>query len=296
MILNTRNKIAVALFVAPSIILVVIFVYAFLGWSAWISLTDWDTIGKMGKFNGIQNYIDLFTDDEVFIKALSQTFKLALVFIFITITMGIICAVLLDLGIRGRSLFRAIYLIPLSFSFVASATMWSWMFLPENGSINSLLKLINLGSFTQPWLTSTKQSLLSIVIVYIWQFSGFATLVYYSGIASVSEDIIDAALVDGVSTFQKYTRIILPLQKPATFTVLFLLLMYSLRVFDLVWLMTGGGPAYSSEVLATYMYRVTFNYNKFAYGASISTLMFMLSVFIIVTAVLLGNIRLRKKF
>jgi ABC-type sugar transport system permease subunit len=153
--------------------------------------------------------------------------------------------------------------------------------------------MLNLNFFTQPWITSTRQAIICVAIVYIWQFSGFATLVYYAGISSVDPNIIDAVEVDGATTFQKYTQVVVPLQSPATFTVLLILLMYSLRVFDLVWVLTGGGPAFSSEVLATYMYRVTFNQNLFAYGASISFVMFILSFIIIIIPVLMGTLKIR---
>jgi glucose/mannose transport system permease protein len=289
MILNTRNKLYIALFILPASILVAVFVYGFLSWSIKVSLTDWSTIGQMGKFNGLSNYKELFTNDPVFWRAFLQTLLLALLFILLTIPLGVISAILLDIGVKGQQIFRAAYLIPLSFSFVASAAMWSWMFMPNQGVINTVLRSIGLGALAQPWLTSTKQALLSIVLVYVWQFSGFATLVYYSGIASVPETLLDAAEVDGATQVEKYTRIILPLQKPATLTVLLLLLMYSLRVFDFVWLLTGGGPAYSSEVLANYMYRVTFSYNRFGIGASISTFMFILSIVIIILPVLVSS-------
>jgi len=286
---NTPNII----FIAPAVILVVIFVYIFSGWNVWASLTDWRIIGRMGKFIGVQNYIELFTNDDTFRRCLYNTIKLMAIFIGLTIPLGIICAIFLDLGVKGKGIFRAIYLIPLSFSFVASATMWSWMFMPDKGSINTLLRMLNLNFLTQPWITSTRQSIICVAIVYIWQFSGFATLVYYAGISSIDPNIIDAVGVDGATTFQKYTRVVLPLQRPATFTVLLILLMYSLRVFDLVWVLTGGGPAFSSEVLATYMYRVTFNQNLFAYGASVSFVMFILSFIIIIIPVLIGTLKNR---
>ncbi len=292
---NTESRLSFALFLLPAIVLVGVFVYAFLCWSVGISLTDWNTVGKFGRFIGLRNYGKLFREDPLFLRALTQTLETAVLFIIITIPLGAGCAILLDLGVRMKSLFRTIYLIPLSFSFVASATMWSWMFLPENGAINTLLKMVHLDALRQPWLTSTKESLLSIVLVYVWQFCGFSTLVYYAGISSVSVTQIEASVVDGASTFQKYTRIILPQQLPATLTVLLLLLMYSLRVFDLTWLMTGGGPAHSSEVLATYMYRVTFDYNRFAYGSAISSFMFVVSVVIIVLPVMTNYLMAKRK-
>ncbi|MBN2050040.1 MAG: sugar ABC transporter permease [Spirochaetales bacterium] len=291
MILNRRNKLYIFLFLIPACLLVGIFVYTFLAWSINVSFKDWNTIGKMGNFCGWENYRTLFNEDPVFVRAIKQTLLLAVLFIVLTIPLGVITAILLDLGVKGKRFFRTIYLIPLSFSFVASSIMWSWMYMPNQGVINSVLRAVGLGFLAQPWLTSTKQALFSIVLVYVWQFSGFATLIYYSGIASVPETLLDAAEIDGVTRTQKYRFVILPLQKPATLTVLLLMLMYSLRVFDFVWLLTGGGPAYSSEVLANYMYRVTFNYNRFGLGAAISTFMFFLSVIIIILPVLISSIR-----
>lgn len=281
-IYKLKKVVPVFIFILPAVSLVIIFVYIFSGWSAWASLTNWRGIGHFGEFAGLNNYIKLFTQDPIFKQCLINTIELALVFIGITIPLGLVIAILLDLGIKGKSIFRAVYLLPLSFSFVVSAAIWTWMFAPTNGAINTLLRILNLDVLTQPWITSTKQSLFCIALVYIWQFSGFATLVYYAGISGVSPNLSEAAQIDGASTFQKYWYIIVPLQKPATLTVLTILLMYSLRVFDLVWLMTGGGPGYSSEVLATYMYRVTFNQNLFAYGASIGFFMFVLSILIII--------------
>ena len=289
-----KKNIPNIIFIAPAVILVVIFVYIFSGWNVWTSLTDWRIIGRMGKFIGVQNYIELFTNDDTFRMCFFNTIKLMAIFIGLTIPLGIICAIFLDLGVKGKEIFRTIYLIPLSFSFVASATMWSWMFMPDKGSINALLRMLNLHFLTQPWITSTRQSIICVAIVYIWQFSGFATLIYYAGISSVDPNIIDAVKVDGATTFQKYSRVVIPLQKPATLTVLLILLMYSLRAFDLVWVLTGGGPAFSSEVLATYMYRVTFNQNLFAYGASISFVMFILSFIIIIIPVLIRTLKIRE--
>lgn len=277
-----KRSLQIFVFLLPAILLVAIFVYIFLGGSVWASLTNWKGLGGFGHFVGLKNYIKLFTKDHVFMKSLRNTLVLSAIFIGITVPLGLFNAILLDLGLKGRRTFRMIYLIPLSFSFVVSATMWVWMYAPESGAINSLLRILHLDALTQPWLTSSKQSILSLAIIYIWQFSGFATLVYYAGISRTPQELIEAALVDGVSTFQKYWSIVIPLQKPATITTLVLLLMYSLRVFDLVWLTTGGGPGYSSEILATYMWKVAFNRNQFAYGAAIGIFMFLFSMAIII--------------
>ena len=276
-----KRNLELLFFLLPVIILVAFFVYGFIGWSFYTSLTDWRIIGVKGEFVGFENYKLLFTKDRSFKATLFNTLELSAIFIGVTMPLGLALAILLDLGIYAKKVFRIIFLLPLSFSFVASASMWFWMFSPEIGVINSFLRLLGMGDLAQPWITSSSQSLLCIAIAYVWQFSGFATLVYYSGISSVSEDIREAARIDGASKFQEYWKIVIPMQKPATLTVLIILLMYSLKVFDLVWLMTGGGPGRSSEVLSTLMYKTTFSRNFFGRGASIGIVMFVVSLIII---------------
>ncbi len=277
-----KKSMQITLFLLPAVALTGIFVYYFAGWSAWASMLKWEGLSGFGHFVGLNNYLDLFMKDFVFRKGLFNTLILSGVFIIVTLPLGLLNAILIDLGLKGRRIFRLIFLLPLSFSFVVSATMWVWMFAPKTGTINTILRVIGLGALTQPWLTSSSQSLLGLVIIYVWQFSGFATLVYFAGISGVRRELLEAADVDGASTFQKYSRVIVPLQKVPTFTILFLLLMYALRVFDLVWLTTGGGPGYSSELLATYMWRVAFNRNQFADGAAIGFVMFILSALIVI--------------
>lgn len=263
-------------------ILVGLFVYGFTAWTLQVSFTNWRDVGSAGDFVGLDNYIRLFSTDRVFKASLVNTLKLTLVFIGVTVPLGLFLAVLLDLNLKGRQIFRLIFLLPLSFSFVASASMWTWMFSPQIGSINALLRAIGLGSLAQPWITSDKQALFCIAIAYVWQFSGFSTLVYYAGISGVAPEISEAAKIDGASTFQRYMKVIIPMQRPATLTVLMILLMYSLRVFDLVWLMTGGGPGSSSEILSTFMFRTAFNRNRFGYGASVGIVMFVISILIVI--------------
>lgn len=278
------------LFILPAIVLVGTFVYAFSIWNVFISLTDWRGLVTRIRFVGLENYLKLVSDP-IAQKALINTFLLALTFIPLTMLIGLVVAILLDLELKGTSIFRTIFLLPLSFSFVVSATMWTWMFSPEQGTINSLLRLLHLNFLCQPWITSTEQSLWCILLVYVWQFSGYVTIIYYSGIRSIPKEHIEAAEIDGASTFDKYRYVVIPQLKGETVGVLTILLFYALRVFDLVYLLTGGGPALSSEVLATYMYRITFNQNLFAYGASIGTLIFVIALAIMIPFLILSRRR-----
>ncbi len=276
-----KKIVSLLLFLFPAVSLVGIFVYGFSFWTGYLSLTDWAGLGHFGKFVGLKNYYELFTNP-IALKALVNTLILASSFIILTTLVGLGLAILLDLKLKGTSMFRTVYLLPLSFSFVVSATMWTWMFAPVQGTINSILRLLGLDFLTQPWITSTEQSLLCVLIVYIWQFSGFVTLIYYAGIRAVPKEHIEAAEIDGATSLQKYLYVIIPQLKAETIGVVTILLFYALRVFDLVYLLTGGGPALSSEVLATYMYRITFNQNLFAYGASVGFIIFLIAIGIMV--------------
>ena len=276
-----KKIVSLFLFLCPAVSLVGIFVYGFSFWTGYLSLTDWAGLGHFGKFVGLKNYYELFTNP-IALKALVNTLILASSFIILTTLVGLGLAILLDLKLKGTSMFRTVYLLPLSFSFVVSATMWTWMFAPVQGTINSILRLLGLDFLTQPWITSTEQSLLCVLIVYIWQFSGFVTLIYYAGIRAVPKEHIEAAEIDGATSLQKYLYVIIPQLKAETIGVVTILLFYALRVFDLVYLLTGGGPALSSEVLATYMYRITFNQNLFAYGASVGFIIFLIAIGIMV--------------
>ena len=284
------GNLQIFLFILPATVLVGIFVYAFSAWNVSISLTDWRGLVTSIRFVGLENYLKLI-NDPIAQKALINTFLLAVTFIPLTMLIGLITAILLCLELKGTSIFRTIFLLPLSFSFVISATMWTWMFSPEQGTINSLLRLLHLDFLCQPWITSTEQSLWCILLVYIWQFSGYVTIIYYSGIRSIPQEHIEAAEIDGASRFNIYRHIIVPQLKGETIGVLTILLFYALRVFDLVYLLTGGGPALSSEVLATYMYRMTFNQNLFAYGASIGTVIFIIALAIMIPFLLLSRRR-----
>ena len=278
---NLQNRVQIVLFLVPGLFFVAVFIYALVIWNGYVSLTDWEGLTDQINFIGLKNFKDLFFDS-TFMTSVGNTFVLAVLFLVASLSIGLFAAILLDSNVHGRNAFRTIFLLPLAVSFVVSATVWSWMFAPNNGIINTILHMMHLGNLAQQWTASPHQSLICVVIVYIWQFSGFATLVFYSGISSIPEELSEAAVMEGATELQRYTRIIVPLLKPSYLTIQTILIVYAWRVFDLVYLMTGGGPGISSEVMSTYLYRVTFNMNQFGYGGSIGFFMFFVSILIIV--------------
>ena len=269
------------LFLSAAVILTGIFDYGFSIWSIIASFTRWTGGEMIGEFVGLKNYSELIYD-YVFVKSFMNTLILMGIYVIATTLLGLFLASLLHVGLKGSSVFKVIYLIPLSFSFPVSAAMWAWMYTPERGVINTILRSINLDFLTQPWTSSPSQSLLCIAIAYVWQFSGFATIIYYAGLQAVPPELAEAAEIDGASTFQKYIYVYWPLQKSTTVSVLAVLLIYALRIFDLPWLLTGGGPAHSSEVLSVYIYRTTYNQYAFGYGAAIGIIMLIIAIVTVV--------------
>jgi glucose/mannose transport system permease protein len=278
-----RRSLSLFIFSAPAVILVGIFCYIFAGWNTFISLMDWrESIISPYKFVGLFNYEELFSDS-LFIKSLTNNLLLALAFTITTIALGLIMAITIDYTKKPfKSFLQVIYLLPFSLSFVVSATLWMWMFAPSNGAINTILSILGLDQLRQPWITSPHQSLFCVFIVYVWQFSGYAGLIYYAGICGIKKEILEAADIDGATGLQKYMYVIIPMLKNETLSITTILLFYAFRVFDLVYVLTGGGPALSSEVLATYMFRLAFNQNLFSYAAAIGSFSFFLSALVMI--------------
>lgn len=283
-----RDTVVKGVFLFSAVFLVLWVVYGYASVNVYDSLTSWDGTGVFGdKLVGLENYSDIILKSglakDVFEKVFVNTLTLTLLFVGAGLGLGIALAILLDLGVKGSGIFQWIYFVPFGFSFVVSGNLWRWAFDPTNGSLNELLRIMGLDFFTQPWTSSPDQALYCIVIAYLWQFSGFAAVILYAGMKRVPEIQLEAAQIDGASTFKKYYKIVIPQLKGAAMTVLGIYFFYALRVFDLVYIITDGGPGWhSSDVLATILYDWAFTRNWWARASAIGTIMFFLAIVIIV--------------
>jgi raffinose/stachyose/melibiose transport system permease protein len=226
---------------------------------------DWSGMGEM-KFIGLENYATLIKDN-MFWTNTWHSLQLA---IFSTASLLLYLGISLVLAskIKGSDLLRKIYLIPMLLSSVAIAQLWMKIFDPSNGMLNKFLGFFGIEN-TPVWLADPNVALYAIFIPIIWQYAGFYILIYYAALKNVSDEVIEAAKIDGANAWQIAYKIKLPLISGVFKVTIMLAVVGSLKYFDLIYVMTGGGPNGASEVIASYMYKEAFKLNNFGYGSAI---------------------------
>lgn len=259
------NKLVIALYTLPALLLILVLIYIPIVLSGYYGFMDWDGIGEM-KFIGFENYANLIKDSTFW----TSTWHSFLLAIFSTISLLLYLAVSLVLvsNIKGSDLLRKIYLIPMLLSSVAIAQLWMKIFDPTNGMANKLLEFFGVENLPV-WLADPKVALYAIFIPIIWQYAGFYILIYYAALKNVPNEVIEAAKIDGANPLQIAFQIKLPLISGVFKVTIMLAVVGSLKYFDLIYVMTGGGPNGASEVIASYMYKEAFKLNNFGYGSAI---------------------------
>ena len=294
-----KERLVPILFIAPSVILIAIFVYGFIGWTGWVSLVNWRDIFPDFTFVGFRNYLDLFQNYR-FQISLKNTLVFTTLFLVSCITIGLLLAILLDRKIRGENIFRNIYLFPMAISFVVTGVVWRWLLNPGTGGVegavgvNMLLDKIGLSFLKSGWYTDPKIGIKAVVIAAVWQMSGYVMAMYLAGIRGIPTELFEAAQVDGASTWEVYRYIVLPLLRPVTLGAIIVLGHISLKIFDLVFAMTGSGVGFSCDVPALFMYDTTFRGNYFSQGASIAIIL-LISVAVLIIPYLRYSLRAEVK-
>jgi glucose/mannose transport system permease protein len=277
----------------PSILAVAIFVYGFIGWSVRVSLSRWKGLNADYTWAGLKQYYDLFNNDQRFVIDVRNTAVFTILFISACLIIGLGLAILLDQRLRGEGLFRGIFLFPMSISFIASGVVWGWLMNPATGNritgINLIFQSLGLDFLISKWhSTSPPWGMAFTVIPAVWQLSGFAMALYLGGIRSISEDLREAARVDGASEVEIYRYIILPMLQPVTLSAVIILGHMSLKIFDLI--VAIGSKDLRLDVPGIYMWTTTFDGTNYAQGAAIGILM-LISVAILVIPYLIQNMR-----
>lgn len=270
----------IILFLGP-IVVIVALLAGMIAWTGAVSLDNWVGMAPVWKFNGIQNYVTLF-GMERFWGALKNNLIWMVVFIIPSALLGLLLAYGLSLSGRAEAILRPVFLYPLALSFVVTGTLWAWMYDPEAGVINNILKNIGLGGLAQPWIADPKQATYCLIAAAIWQYTGFAMTLYMAAIRDIPVEIFDAAKVDGASSMQIFRHVIVPNVTQATMVTVGMLTIFSLKVFDLVWVITFGGPGTSSEVLGFFMFIATYRQAFIGLGAAISIVILILAVIVVV--------------
>ncbi len=312
----SRDQRISLLLIAPSVIAIAVFVYGFIGFTAFSSFTKWDSLSPDFSWVGLRNYERLFTIDR-FLSDLRNNLTFTVFFLLASIAIGFVLAVLLDQRIKGEGIFRSIFLFPMAISFIVTGVVWRWMLSPgtlQTGStgVNLLFEKAGLGFLRWGWFTDPtiwhiipdselgrlldqigmgglansyvgiSVAMLSVVIAATWQWSGYTMAMYLAGLRGIPEELREAARVDGATEFQVYRHIIVPLMRPITLSAIIVLGHISLKIFDLVVSMTGSGPAFATDVPAYFMWETTFRGNNFAQGAAVATILLIMVALLIV--------------
>lgn len=274
-----RDKLVAFLFILPSIVLVGIFVYGFIGWTGVVSFVNWRDVFPDYTFVGFRNYIRLFGNYR-FLISMKNTAIFTFLFLVSSVSIGLLLAILLDRKVRFEGFFRTIYLFPMAISFVVTGVVWRWLLNPGTGGesigINLLFEKIGLSFLKSGWYTDPNIGIKAVVIPAVWQMSGYVMALYLAGMRSIPTELYEAAQLDGTSVYQVYRYIVLPLLRPITLGAVIILGHISLKIFDLVFSMTGSGIGFSCDVPALFMYDTTFRGNYFSQGAAVSIVLLLL--------------------
>lgn len=258
------------LFLAPAFLLLIVFIAYPLARSLVLSLYEWNGITQP-KFVGLANFRLLF-QDKTMLKAVYNTFAFSILTTAGTVIIGFLLAVAIERRVKGWAFFKVIYFLPVMMSMTVVGLLWGQLFDPTFGPINVLLKTLGVAK-TPVWMGDPSVALYAIIGVTIWQYSGFPMIVFLAAMENIPLDIHDAATIDGVGVWQRITRIIFPMIKHVVAVIIMLQIIFSLKVFDVIWVMTQGGPGEATTVLGIYLYRNGFIYTYFGYASAVAVVM-----------------------
>lgn len=267
------------LVLAPSFAVILLFVYGFIIFTAYLSTTG-STILPRFDYVGLTNYGKLFGQPNWWV-ALKNLAIFGILYIGICTVIGLTLAILLDQKIRAEGVLRPIYLYPMALSFIVTGTAWKWFLDPGIGLENTVQ---NLGweSFSFTWIKDREMAIYTVVIAAVWQSSGFVMAMFLAGLRGIDTEILRAAQIDGARALQLYRRIIIPLLRPAFLSAFVVLAHLAIKSYDLVVALTGGGPGRATELPATFMYSYTFTRNQMGVGAASAVIMLMMVASVIV--------------
>lgn len=267
------------LVLSPSILAVTVGVYLFIIWTAVISFSSSKMVPRF-DFVGLEQYVRLWSTPR-WITAVENLFLFTVLFLVITIAVGLLMAILLDQRIRAEGVLRAIYLYPMALSFIVTGTAWKWIMNPTLG-VQKVVNDLGWTSFTFDWITRPEVAIYCVVVAAVWQSTGFAMAIFLAGLRGIDNSIIKAAQIEGAGLTRIYLSIIVPMLRPAFLSVIVLLSYISIKSFDLVLALTNAGPGSATEMPSTFMFSATFLRNQMGVGAASAMMMLMTVAAIII--------------
>ncbi len=276
-----RNKIFWrTVFLSPPLIVFSIFVLIPLINSFYYSFTNWNGFNSEYDFVGLENYTRIASDN-LFQNSIFNTVIWLISAILIPTILGLLLALLIDSQVRGSNFFKSIFYLPICLSAVVVGQIWIWIYQQEWGLLNIIINLFRENSFEYAWLSKPETSLYSVIIAWSWQQTALSMVIYLAGLTSIPKNLLEASQIEGANIFQRTFFIVIPLLIPATIIVVALSMINSLKGFDILYIMTQGGPFHSSDTLAMHMYNESFRKYRMGYGSAISVVLFFIAVTII---------------
>ena len=270
------NKFHILIFLLPALLLFCGVLIAPIGASAYLSLFDWKGIGPK-TFIGLANYKELFTSNSIgFMRALRNSLLLAALSVGLQLPLALALALALGKKIRGERAFLSVYFMPVLISTVVIGQLWVKIYNPDYGILNVLLRSVGLEDWTRIWLGSKKSALGAVLVPTLWQYVGYHMLLLYAGVKSVPTELREAAMLDGATDGQVNRFIVLPYIKPIIRISVIFAVTGSLKSFDLIYVLTNGGPLHSTEVPSTLMISMLFLRNRYGMGSTIAVLLIVL--------------------
>ncbi len=267
-------------FLLPAMVIYLSVIVIPVFYSIFISLFKWNGVAEM-QFVGLGNYKNLFFNDKVFLTALKNNLLWIVMTIAITMSVSLGFAVLLNNKFRGRTVFRALFYFPCVVAPIAVAIIWRWIYNPNIGFINQFFKAIGI-SYKQTWISDPKVSIYAVFFAALWQGIGAPMILFLAGLQGVSPDVLEAATVDGASPVRKFFFVTVPLMKQTFVMVIANLITAAMKVYDIVAGLTDGGPNNATQMLGTYMYSQTFQYNNVGMGTAVACIMLVMMLLVIV--------------
>ena len=265
---------------APPLLVFAAFVIWPLLSSFYYSFTNWNGFNPEYDFVGFANYAKILTD-KLFLNAIINTVIWMAAAILLPTLLGLAFALLIDSNVPGGSLFKSIFYLPICLSAVVVGQIWVWIYQPDWGLLNTVIALVTGEHPRYAWLAKPDTALGSVIVAWSWQQTGLAMVIFLAGLTSIPDDLLEVCEIEGASVWQRTRIVVIPLLTPATVVVIALSVINSLKGFDILYIMTGGGPFHSSDTLAMHMYNESFKKYLMGYGSAISVVLFLVALTVI---------------
>jgi multiple sugar transport system permease protein len=270
---SRRQNLAGWLFVGPVIAGVLVFQIAPVLASLAVSFTNWTGL-RQPRFVALDNYVRLFTRDDEFYRSLFNTGIFTVATVALSIIIGLGLAVLCNQKVRGVGIFRTLYYSPVVTNVVAIGFVWFWLYEPNNGLLNSLLRSVGLPA--PAWLSDSNVALVAVIIVAIWQGVGYPMVILLAGLQSIDSSLLEAATVDGASAWRRFWSVTVPLLTPSLFFLIITQFIASFQVFGIIYVMTSGGPNNATQVFIYKIYTAAFAEGRLGYASAMGWILFVI--------------------